>query len=113
MGWCQLTPRTALPQLERASRLRPFDDLPVWCISCFYVRIGYRKRGITAALIAEALRVARKNRARALEAYPLNADLSPSATGTGYASTFARLGFKEIGRRFPPRPIMRFDLKTK
>ena len=30
------------------------------------------------------------------------------ATGTGYASTFARLGFETVARRGPPRPIMRY-----
>jgi hypothetical protein len=29
----------------------------------------------------------------------------------GYASTFARAGFKVVARRDPPRPIMRHDLK--
>jgi cytochrome c553 len=46
----------------------------------------------------------------ALEAYPLDADRSPSATGTGYASTFSKADFKEIARHFAPRPIMRLDL---
>jgi hypothetical protein len=49
--------------------------------------------------------------APALEAYPFDADLSPSASGCGYASTFARAGFKVVARRIPARPIMRYDLK--
>jgi hypothetical protein len=32
-------------------RLKRIDDLPVWSISCLYVRKGYRKRGITSVLI--------------------------------------------------------------
>jgi hypothetical protein len=46
----------------------------------------------------------------ALEAYPLDADESPSASWTGYASTFARTGFKTVARRVAARPIMRHDL---
>jgi hypothetical protein len=38
--------------------------------------------------------------------------VSPSASGTGYASTFARAGFETVARRVPPRPIMRHDLKA-
>jgi len=38
-------------------------------------------------------------------------DLTPSASGTGYASTFARAGFRTVARRVPPRPIMRHDLE--
>jgi len=37
--------------------------------------------------------------------------LSPSASGTGYASTFARAGFEIVARRVPARPIMRHDLR--
>jgi GNAT superfamily N-acetyltransferase len=75
------------------------------------VRKGYRKRGVTSVLIAEALKVA-KRVTPALEAYPLDADLTPSASGTGHASTFARAGFTTVARRVPSRPIMRHDLKA-
>ncbi len=108
VGWCQLTPRNALPWLEHNWRLKPVDDLPVWAISCFYVRKGFRRKGVTAALISAALAVAREAGAPALEAYPLDASLTPSASGTGYVSTFLRLGFKEVARHFPPRPILRY-----
>jgi GNAT superfamily N-acetyltransferase len=111
VGWCQLTPRDALPWLDRTWRLKRVDDLPVWSLSCFYVRKGYRRKGVTAALITAALMAAKRAKAPALEAYPLDADLTPSATGTGYASTFARAGFKTVARRVPPRPIMRHDLR--
>lgn len=111
VGWCQLTPRDSLPWLDRVWRLKRVDDLPVWSISCFYVRKGYRKRGITSALIAAALKAAKAAGAPALEAYPLDGDLTPSASGTGYASTFARAGFQMVGRHTPSRPIMRHDLR--
>lgn len=110
VGWCQLTPRDALPFLDRQWRLKRVDDVPVWSISCFYVRIGYRRRGVTTALIREALRVAKRANAPALEAYPFDAALSPSSTSTGYASTFARAGFQVVARHIPARPIMRHDL---
>ena len=86
------------------------DDVPVGSLSCFYVRKGYRRRGVASALIAAAVKVAQKAKAPALEAYPLDAELTPSPTSTGYASTFARAGFKTVARRVPPRPIMRHDL---
>ena len=111
VGWCQLTSRDAVPWLDRTWRLARVDDQPVWSLSCFYVRIGYRRRGIAWALIKEALKVARRAKAPALEAYPFDAQLSPSSTSTGYASTFARAGFKVVARRIPARPIMRHDLK--
>lgn len=110
VGWCQLTPREALPWLEQIRNLRRVDEIRVWSISCLYVRIGWRRLGVTAALIHAAIEAARQAGAPAVEAYPLDATHSPSATGTGYASTFARVGFKEVARHFPPRPIMRYEL---
>ena len=50
VGWCQLTPRSALPWLDHQWRLKRVDDVPVWSLSCIYVRIGYRKRGVTSVL---------------------------------------------------------------
>ena len=105
------TPRDDLPWLDRAWRLKRVDDVPVWSLSCFYVRKGYRKQGVASALIAAALDAAKQAGAPALEAYPLDADLTPSASHTGFVSTFKRAGFKIVARRVPPRPIMRFDFK--
>ena len=111
VGWCQLTPRDQVPKLDRAWRLKRVDDLPVWSLSCFYVRKGYRRQGITSLLIAAALKRAKHARAPALEAYPLDRNLTPSTTSTGISSTFERAGFKTVARRVPSRPIMRHDLK--
>jgi GNAT superfamily N-acetyltransferase len=109
VGWCQITACDSLPWLDHAWRLRRVDDAAVWSISCFYIRIGYRRRGVMTALIEAAVAAARKAKAPAVEAYPLDGDLSPSSTSTGYAATFARLGFKEVARRSPERPIMRYE----
>jgi GNAT superfamily N-acetyltransferase len=111
VGWCQLTPRSALPWLDRNWRLKPVDDEPVWSLSCLYVRKGYRRRGVTSRLIAAAIEAARRAQAPALEAHPFDAEVSPSASGSGYASTFARAGFVEVARRTPARPIMRYELE--
>jgi GNAT superfamily N-acetyltransferase len=101
-----------VPALDCTWRLKRVDDVPVWSISCFYVRKSFRRRGITSELIAAAIDAAERARAPALEAYPLDRDKTPSATSTGIVSTFSRAGFKEVARHVPPRPIMRFDLKS-
>lgn len=115
VGWCQLTPRDALPWLNRARLLRPVDDMPVWSLSCFYVRRGYRGRGVMTALIAAAVKEAKRARAPALEAYPIDTHVAKRTTNifTGTSSTFARVGFKTVASRVPSRPIMRLDLKEK
>ena len=111
VGWCQLTPRDALPWLDRAGKLGRVDDVPVWSISCFYIRKGHRRRGITAALINAAISAARRGGARALEAYPLDAEVTRSTSFTGYVSTFLRAGFEVAARRAAAQPIMRLDLR--
>jgi len=114
VGWCQLTPRKALPWLDASWLLKRVDDLPVYSISCFYVRRGYRKRGVMSALIVAALKAAKQAQAPALEAYPIDTN-DPKSTSnlfTGIASTFSRAGFKTVGHRLPHRPMMRHDLKT-
>ena len=110
VGWCQLTPRDALPWMDKTWRLKRVDNLPVWSISCFYIRKGYRKQGVTSALITAAIETARQAGAPAIEAYPF-ADESSSATSTGRVSTFKRAGFKIVARHVPPRPIMRYEFK--
>jgi hypothetical protein len=40
VGWCQVTPRDALPWLDRTWWFRPVDDMPVWSISCFFCAQG-------------------------------------------------------------------------
>ncbi len=112
VGWCQVTPRADLPWLDREWRLKRIDDVPVWSLSCFYIRKGYRRQGVTSALIDAAVKLARKNSAPALEAYPLDADLTPSVSGTGYVSTFLKAGFTVVASHTPPRPIVRLDLST-
>ena len=113
IGWCQLMPRQDLSWLNRKQALQAVDDVPVWAVSCFYIRRGYRRRRVMAALITEALKPAKRANAPALEAYPVDTALPASTSNvfTGTVSTFRRLGFRTVARRQPSRPIMRHDLK--
>jgi GNAT superfamily N-acetyltransferase len=110
VGWCAVGPRAALPQMAREWRLRAVDNAPVWSISCLYTRKCRRREGVNYALIEGAIAMARAAGAPAIEAYPFDRELSPSATGTGFASTYVKLGFREVARRIPARPILRYDL---
>jgi GNAT superfamily N-acetyltransferase len=113
VGWYQLTPRDVLPWLDHMWWFARVDAVPVWSISCFFVRKGYRRQGVMTQLIFAALRTAKRARAPALEAYPIDisAPKSTSNIFTGTAAAFARAGFKVVARRAPTRPIMRHDLK--
>jgi GNAT superfamily N-acetyltransferase len=113
VGWCQVTPRAALARLETARFTKRVDDKPVWSLSCFYVRRGYRNKGVTRALIDAAIKTAKRAKAPALEVYPVDTKAPTSTTNlyTGVASTLSRAGFKTVARPAAHRPIMRHDLK--
>ena len=114
VGWCQLTPRDAIPWLDHMWWFQRVDAAPVWSISCFFVRRSYRRQRVMTHLIFAALQATKRAGAAALEAYPIDSDVANSTSNifTGTASTFARAGFREVARRAPARPIMRHDLKT-
>jgi GNAT superfamily N-acetyltransferase len=112
VGWCQITPREDLPYLDDRPSLARVDDAPVLSISCFFVRRGYRRKGVMSALVKAALETARRAGAPAVEAYPRDADAPAPAAYTGFATTFARAGFREVGRR-KVGPIMRCELKAR
>ncbi len=109
VGWVAIEPREAYPRLARSRTLAPVDDAPVWSITCFFVARPHRGRGVTRALIEAAVRHARANGARIVEAYPVvpRGDLADAWMYHGSASTFLALGFVEVARRSASRPIVR------
>jgi GNAT superfamily N-acetyltransferase len=113
VGWCGLTPRRALRWLDENPRLALDDGTEPWVLSCFYVRRSYRERGVMSALVAAAIRAAKRAKAPALEAYPVDT-AAPGSTQnlfTGVASTLRREGFTTVGQGGYGRLIMRHDLR--
>jgi GNAT superfamily N-acetyltransferase len=114
VGWCEVAPRADLDWLAQNRYFRPVDDLPVWSISCFYVRRTNRRQGVMGALIEAAVAVAAEAGAPLVEAYPVDTAV-PGHTRNlflGVASAFAERGFHVVARRQPDRPIMRKDLSA-
>ncbi|MCG8359533.1 MAG: GNAT family N-acetyltransferase [Kiloniellales bacterium] len=110
VGWCSLGPRTAFPGLARSRILQPVDDLPVWSVTCFFLRKDQRRRGLSARLLGAAADYAKNQGAPAVEGYPVepNKPNYPAVYAwTGLASAFRRAGYQEVARRSETRPIMR------
>jgi GNAT superfamily N-acetyltransferase len=110
VGWCAIAPRAASPGLERSPVCRPVDDKPVWSITCFFVEPKARRDGVMDALIAAAVKHAKRHGARIVEAYPrdpggVRIDSAPAYVGV--VTPFLSHGFREVARRTPKRPLMR------
>jgi GNAT superfamily N-acetyltransferase len=116
VGWCAVEPRTAYEGLVRNNRV-PWEgrtedktDGSVWAVTCVFTRAGFRKRGISRALVRAAVDFARERGARAIEGYPMttkNAILEELHVGTEGA--FANAGFKEVSRPTLRRAVMRVE----
>ena len=79
-------------------------------MTCFVVRTGFRKRGISHALARAAVDFARERGARAIKGYPIttkNVILPELHVGT--VGAFEAAGFPEVSRPTIRRAVMRID----
>lgn len=117
VGWCACGPRSrytaALNGRSQLLRTRPRDeDDHVWLIASLFVDAGHRGRGITHALIAAAVEVARREGAMAVEGWPNTSSTPPTADlFVGRERVFHALGFERVDRPTPQRSIVRLDLR--
>ena len=119
VGWVAIAPRSATPQWNvgrKSSAVEKEEDATdpeVWAATCFFVRSGHRKQGMTAELLEAAIDWAKKNGARRLEACPMSHDDKRSNVGlfVGPKRVFERRGFDTVLERKPGRPLMRLKLK--
>lgn len=112
IGWCAVGPRSRYPRaIGPRSIMRQRDqseDDAVWLVSCFFVRVGFRRAGVTGELLAAAVDLAAQHGASAVEGFP---KVTPSRDGfVGYERVFARRGFRVIARPSPTRVVVRRDL---
>lgn len=119
VGWCAIEPRPNYSRLKRmplveAGGLDDVDDASVWAVTCFVVRVGFRKRGVSAALLDGALDHARAHDARIVEAYPVNAAERPGVSSAdlyhGPLSLFESAGFTVVARPAPARAVVQLRL---
>jgi GNAT superfamily N-acetyltransferase len=101
--------------LAKARNLVAVDAAPVWSVPCFFVKRGWRGRGLAGRLLQAAAEWARQAGAPSLEGYPIDSQvqLGDAFVYTGAYSTFARLGFAEVARKHRTRPVMRLSLRRR
>jgi predicted GNAT family acetyltransferase len=119
VGWLQIGPRRDAPQWNTVRRvsaplkLSDADDARVWAATCFFVKPGMRRQGVTGALLKGGVAFARESGARVVEACPIETDGRMDAISlyVGHAAAFRRAKFKEVARRKDNRPLMRLTLR--
>ena len=115
VAWCSVAPREHFPALGRSRILKPLDDLPVWSITCLFVAKKCRRAGISARLIAAAVKHVKQQGGTIVEAYPIEPkkeNMPDVFVWTGLASAYVKAGFVECARRSETRPIMRYHIST-
>lgn len=119
VGWAALHPRRET-SFARNRLIPQIDDLDVWSLWCFRVRPGYRKQGVSHALIDGAVAYATERGAPAIEGYPVDnggekVNLTMAYVGT--RALFESAGFAKAADTGSvldgfPRVLMRLDLGT-
>lgn len=87
------------------------EDREVWLVPCFFVRVGFRRSGITYALLNAAVERARRRGAKAVGGFPVADDVDRADEFLGREKLFARCGFECIARPTPRRAVMRLELR--
>lgn len=118
VGWAAVEPRPVYPRIL-AGRMMPGSaetddtDESVWAVTCFAVRVGFRRRGVAAALLDGAVDEARRGGARVVEAYPVDTKgekISSADLYHGPLSAFTAAGFEITGRPVEGRAVVRLAL---
>ncbi|MCA1710707.1 MAG: GNAT family N-acetyltransferase [Actinobacteria bacterium] len=121
VGWCAVEPRTAYQRLLTSrspvvwkGRDEDKADDGVWAVTCLITRQGYRRRGVSARLVAATVDFARSRGARAVEGYPMVVPAGKVVTWgelhVGSRASFEDAGFGEVSHPTLRRVVMRIDL---
>lgn len=113
-AWCGIAPRSAYPRLATSLVSKATSDEDgLWSVVCFVVRVGARRKGLSAIVLEGAIDLAQRHGAAAIEAYPIDVGMrSPSSSELyhGALPVFQRAGFTEVARPKPDRPVVRLSL---
>ena len=104
IAWCSVAPRETYQRLGGDESLEK-----VWSIACFFIKKEYRDQGLVDQLIDDAKKYAKKNRAKYVEAYPVEPD-SPSYRFMGFVKTFEKAGFTFVKKAGTRRNVMICEL---
>ena len=100
VGWCSFDKRTDYLALDRAPSLACDDAEKVWSLPCFFIKAGWRGKGVAKALLKAALAAMKKRGAKIVEAYPVkpasNGKIPAAFAYTGVPALFEPRGFELV-----------------
>jgi GNAT superfamily N-acetyltransferase len=116
IGWMKLERALDLPKLYAQ---RTYRNLPVlaearervYAVGCFLVDPAWRRRGVSSALLARGIELARVEGARAIEAFPRRAEgVGDEELWTGPFGLFTAHGFAIVHEQ-AQYPVLRRELE--
>lgn len=113
VGWIALAPREDYMKLANTRVFKPVDDKPVWSITCFFIKKGFRRMGLSQQLIKGAVNFAKRKKIKTLEAYPAipyNEKVPYPFLWVGVLSSFIKNGFKIVRQSSKSRAMVRINL---
>src|SRR5205085_11665877 len=110
VGWCAYGQRTEFSALGRSRTLACDDAERVWALPCFFIKSGWRGRGVARTLLRAAIDSLRRQGARVIEAYPVRPPASNATAFTGTVPWFESEGFRVLTNRPRGRQRARLEL---
>jgi GNAT superfamily N-acetyltransferase len=111
VGWATFGPRPHFSRLDRAPSFTCDDAEKVWSIPCFFIKSGFRGRGVAGDLLRFVAQLLQDRGVKILEGYPSK----PGKDGkyvaafawTGTQSLFEKAGFEIAGNEDGGKPRVR------
>jgi GNAT superfamily N-acetyltransferase len=114
VGWVSFGRRVDFDRLDRSPSMACDDADKVWSVPCFFVKAGWRGKGVADALLAFAVATLKHRGARIVEGYPVKVDpgrnAAPAFVYTGLEPMFARAGFTTVTVRDRGKQRVRLTL---
>ena len=115
VGWCTFGLRPSFSRLNRSPSFRCDDADQVWSVPCFFIKNGFRGKGVATALLQFVINLARKSKVKMLEGYPSkpgkDGKYVPAFAWTGTQSLFAKAGFVLAGNEDGGKQRVRLNVK--
>ena len=115
IAWCAFAPREDFIKLEKSRVHKRIDDKDVWSVPCLYIDKNYRRSGVSVQLLKGAVKYARENGIKIIEAYPTipTQDRIPNSFAwIGLFKSFERAGFEIVDRTSKNRPMVRYYIQS-